>query len=546
MKRFKLVIGAATALALVAAACGSGDDDSTGSSDGEQSAVNPSSVESDGTSTAGPTGEPQAGGSLTMLVNNEMRRGLDPVAGTGAAAGGDGFRMFALYGALLTLRGDDGTVEPLMAKSFTSKDFETWTLTLRPGITFTDGTPFDAEAVKFNWERHADASLGSTRYPTATRMDLKVIDPLTLEVRLDQPDATFDITIAAELTYIASPAALQKAGDYNEHPVGAGPFSLDRWQRDSEMTLVKNADYWDAPRPYLDELTIRIVPDETQRLNSFTSGEADMAWVVSASAVSEAQSTAPRFVRSNHVGDTTIEFNSEVPPFDDVRVRRAVQQAIDVELMHAAAQGEPPPEGDDLSTMFSPESPWTDPDDPTLHFPDYDPEAAQALIDEYVDETGEPISFTFIHSNVGPPVVQAEYIQAALSELDGIEMTTKSFDVPTLTNHLYEGDYQMGSSAFNGAEPFSQFVGIVETGGARNFADLSDPQIDAAIERARTSDDTARQRAAILDVQRRIIEQMYKFPSARAMSGHAVTERVGGLELVDDGIPRYDQMWLAQ
>ena len=158
----------------------------------------------------------------------------------------------------------------------TTTDGKVWTLKLRAGVKFSDGTSYDAAAVKFNWERHADPANASMYASTAQALTSEVVDPLTLKVTLSAVNGQFPRILSIQLNYIGSPTAIRAAGSqaaYNTKPVGAGPFMLKEWVRDSQMTFVRNPSYWNAPRPYVDTLVLKSVIPEDQRLNSFKAGE---------------------------------------------------------------------------------------------------------------------------------------------------------------------------------------------------------------------------------------------------------------------------------
>lgn len=144
-------------------------------------------------------------------------------------------------------------------------------------VTFSDGTPLDAEAVKFNWDRLRDPATASGSVGEASQIaSTEVLDPTTLQVELAAPNPNYaHSVIVSSMNWIASPNALQQgAAAFDENPIGAGPFTLANWSRQDVIELEKNPTYWDAPRPYLEGLTIRTSADTTQRLNSITTGGA--------------------------------------------------------------------------------------------------------------------------------------------------------------------------------------------------------------------------------------------------------------------------------
>src|SRR5687768_10641986 len=197
-------------ITLVGAACGSDDDDEGGAT---------------GTDTK--SEDAVTGGQATVLLFSEIGT-MDPVSSTGSG-GSDAQRFFPVYGALITYQGEKNEAVPYLAESLTAAgtDFATWTLKLRPGITFSDGSAYDAEAVKVNWERlKVPENRSPSRGIAASIASLTVKDPTTLEIKLVAPNAHFPNSVSrfGGMNYIASPTAIKNKHDLVNKPIGAGPF----------------------------------------------------------------------------------------------------------------------------------------------------------------------------------------------------------------------------------------------------------------------------------------------------------------------------------
>jgi peptide/nickel transport system substrate-binding protein len=237
------------AAAMVLAACGSDDGGTTNEGDGSASA-----------------GEPQAGGEMTVLEDTAFTgswpTGLDPATNT---TGGANLPMMqSIYGGLFLLRSDDdgsnAKVEPNLAESGElSDDGLTFTVKLRDGIQFSDGTPMDADAVKFNWDRDlASACTCKPTWPLAPNGGITVVDPTTITLTFTQPYAAVSASFpTSNVNWIASPTAVEKQGedDFKINPVGAGPFTVVSNQLSSKLELAKNENYFEEDQPYLDKLT---------------------------------------------------------------------------------------------------------------------------------------------------------------------------------------------------------------------------------------------------------------------------------------------------
>ena len=187
-----------------------------------------------GCSTGGGDGGGTARTDAVVAVSGEIRT-LDPAQlSTAFTSGGD--RATAIYGSLMKYD-EDGGVVAAMAESLESPDLTVWTLQLRDGVKFTDGTAYDAEAVLFNLERHrADDSTSPAKALLNGVKSMEIVDPLTIEFTLAQPSGSFPslLTNNTTLGYIVSPTAFEADPEgFGAKPVGAGPFAIQEWVRDS-------------------------------------------------------------------------------------------------------------------------------------------------------------------------------------------------------------------------------------------------------------------------------------------------------------------------
>ena len=267
--RARCLAAVVLALCLSAAACG---DDSGSATEND----------SDDSTEAGTSG----GGEVTIVQFAEPT-GLDPIRMPGYASG-DGPIAFSLYDTLMRWDDESGRVVPQLAQSLATDDHTTWTLTLRQGVTFTDGTPLDAAAVMFNLQRMKDTPTALSIGQASLIEAMEVVSADVLELTLVSPLPHFDVNFTKGLGYIASPAAIEQHGDdYGNNPVGAGPFMVGEWTRGDHLTLVRNPNYWNAPLPKLDSITFRAIPDNAQRVNVLKTGEAQITYATDATSVDE-------------------------------------------------------------------------------------------------------------------------------------------------------------------------------------------------------------------------------------------------------------------
>lgn len=550
------------AVALVAAvslaACG-GDDDGATSDTTDDSATVTTAVSSDSSPSSEPTAdttggpeattasapttaagdEPVVGGSAEYLTQGELTGTFDPAKILAIATVlTDGTAGYLVYGALVVANPDTFEVDPMMAESLTTEDGTLWTLKLREGVTFSDGTPYDAEAVKYNWDRHADPEVASRSASVAALIaEMEVVDPLTLEITLKDSNFQFDRSVAQNAhNFIASPAALE-AGTIAESPVGAGPFLLEEWQRDDHMTFVRNPDYWDAPRPYIDELTLRPVLDDSQRLNTASSGQAVGMVIQSHAGAARGEEMGLDARHNSLSGGNSMYFNLESPVAGDLRFRRAMRLAIDNHLLNDIVdQGK----GPETVGFFAPSSPFYD---PANDYSARDLAGAQALIDEMAAEQGGPVSFTLLVSATQAGIGDA--LQAQLAELDNLKVNLEVAAVGIPTQKMIEGSYEVSLYSNYSLDPEPQLGSLLQTGSPRNFMRYSNPEMDELIADGRSTQDEAERREVYVRMAALLNEDIPMLTFSRTDPTILYNGDVlKNLSFFQDGIIHWESAWL--
>jgi peptide/nickel transport system substrate-binding protein len=493
-------------------------------------------------------GEPQAGGTLRVSLVTGTNS-LDPTRMYyGQASQGSGTVGYALYGGLMIVDRTTESVEPHMAESLeTTDDGRTWELKLRPDLEFSDGTTFDAEAVKFNWDRVAAPESPSTSKSVIdTWTSYEVTDPLTLTVQIPEPNLQFPRVIASgSFNVIGSPTAIQADPEgFGLAPVGAGPFVLREFTPGAAVSLTKNPGYFDAPRPYLDELIVRFVVDDNQRIESFLANQDDLTYLLSDASVSQVTEQGKQVTLAPSTQASPLTINTALAPVDDLRVRQAFWQAADVAALCAARQGatcENPPRG-----LFGQESPYyTSEGD----FPEHDLEAAQELIDEYRADTGVDVvgvSYTYVgDSDVATNV--ATVLQSNLQRLEGVEVTLDPVDATVIGARRSQGHYQMASGSFAGSSPDEQVYEYLHSDGLYQRAiGFADPEMDTALESTRTSAEPEAIAEAYAHVAQISAENILFLPYFDPVYAFGHDERVRDVQVFSDIGLRSDRVWMAQ
>ena len=439
-----------------------------------------SSCSSDSTATpSDQAGEPQRGGILTYSYNSDAQS-VDPATcaiGIGVAP------CQAVYGGLLYYDLGSGEITPGMAESFSSEDGKVWTLALRPGLTFSDGTPFNAESVAFNWQRILDPKMLSPSAAAAKSISWSVVDENTLTVTSNEVNHQLPFMLTESLAFVGSPTAItQKGADFGNSPVGAGPFVLTSWARGTEMVLDRNPGYWDQPRPYVDRVVVKTIPADDQRFNALQSGDVNVMMVSGAKYPSRAKGAGMDIVQSNLLGGQGVRLNS-VGAIADPAVRTAVGKLIDNDQIMAAVYPDDP-----IATHFVPEG--NPLHDEGATWPKNHVAGAQKLIDEYrARNGGGDVVLSYVTTAGSPALNQvAEMLQAQFEQVDGLKLEIKPLDGAGFASALTSGSYDLILNSLGGAHPDNLYR-VFHTTGSGNTAGYSDPIVDQALETTHSSND---------------------------------------------------------
>jgi len=331
--------------------------------------------------------EPQYGGTFIWNHNG----GITQIGSIADNLGIAGNRNS--YPALepLIVTDEQERIQPWLATGWDiSPDGKTITLTLRENVKFHDGTPFNAEAVKYNLEAVRDANLSGTAFLT-NLVSINVLDEYNLQLNLEETDSTFLLRIAGGgLGMMASPTAMAKEATAENmaelHCVGTGPFVFDSWQRDNYVKYKKWDGYWQEGKPYLDAIEIRNIADLTVSLMSFEAGEAQA--IENVDPVDAVQLAAKGYTiyQPNlfFLHSILPDGNNPDSPFADKKVRLALEYALDKKTM---AQGIGEGYYDALAQLALPADPWYNDDAPLR---EYNPDKARELL----AEAGYPDGFT--------------------------------------------------------------------------------------------------------------------------------------------------------
>lgn len=451
---------------------------------------------------------PVSGGTMTIINGSDITS-WDPAVTSGTFPGGPMDVLDSVYGFLVYID-TEGKVTGGMAESLTSTDAVNWTLKLRKGVTFSDGNAYDAEAVKFNWDRAADpATLAPTQaWVSSWNKGISVVDPQTLTVKLPGPNANFAAQVAELAPFIASPAALKAAEKKTDiKPVGAGAFLLQSWNQGIGMTLARNPKYWDQPRPYLETLKFAVIPETNSRIATVVQGGATMMAGYMFQFGNNATAPGVGTVKVPMRGIYRAYFNQVKGPFTDVRAREAFYLAIDrSRLMQALTQtgGYKPPKN-----FFGETSPWFD---PAYALPAADPKKAQELFNA-LKADGKPFDIKVVTYTNSDLKRLGAYVQQVLSGYENAKATlveVEQANHPTRCKTQLDFDvcFEGGVIVSNGAEPV--ISNLMSSKGSFNWGQYKSEAMDAALAEANSTVDPAAIKAAYSKVQK-LVATEYPF-----------------------------------
>ncbi len=514
------------------------------------------------------SGDPVAGGTLTYASGDAEPTCLDPHVG-------GNYPQALLAGQFLeslVSRDASGEIIPWLAESWeVSEDGLAWDFTLRDAVTFTDGTPLDAEAVKVNVEHLKDpATQSSTGYLALGKVaSVEVVSEQVARFVLNAPDSALLESLSQPWVAIQSPAGIARGMDENcQAPVGTGPFIVDEWVKQDHVSLIRNDEYASPPADaahegpaYLEAIEWRFVPDAASRYAALQGGQVDVIDNPQPDTIAAAEASdalqwldAPRPGASNR-----IELNGGQAPFDDQRVREAFIRAAEV--------------NDGIETLFfgtaeRSYSPLSSVE--TLAYADASlfetgPDQADALLDEAgwiqrdTDGTrmkdGKRLTVRFpVSTNQSIPAEQSlfEQVQATVKDA-GFDVQIELLDLSSWYGALAAHEYEIVSAPYTKVGPdvlrilyHSDSITPAPSGYFANLAQLSDPAVDQLLDDAATTSDATTRADLYEEAQQLILEGYHLLPLYDQQNSFLLRTDVQGVRAMPTvSTPTFYDAWLA-
>jgi len=441
-----------------------------------------------------------------------------------------------------------GEFVPGLAKSWeVSDDGLTYTFHLRDDAVFHDGTPFNAQAVKFNFDRIADPALKSQKaiFMLGPYESTEIVDDHTVKVHFKEPYAPFLDSASQVYLGMASPTAVEKWGaDYQLHQVGTGPFIMKEHIPQDHLTLVRNPDYRWAPTifdhqgpAYLEEIEFRFFVEPATRALALEGGEADVMGEIPPHDAERLADNAAFTPLPVAIPGQSLQFflNTEKAPTDDIRVRQAINYAADKEAIVKAIFKEYSPVAHGPLNAFT-----IGYDKGVERMYEYDPAKAETLLEEagwvdsdgngIRDKDGQPLKLEAYLMGWGYVPEVAQLLQAQLKAV-GIEMESQVVAYPAALEAAREGKHNLIPFGLSSSDPdiLRTFFHSRNAEGGFNWSKVRDPNLDRLLEDGARTLDPGKRKELYAQAQQLIMAEALILPVRDYVNLNAASATVEGL-----------------
>lgn len=516
-----------------------------------------------GPQTAGETSKPTPGGELVWALAGTITN--DSLDAHKAGFAPTTRVMRSLYDSLV-VELPDHTIQPWLATSWeVSPDGKSYTFHLRQDVKFHDGTPFNAEAVKFNFDRIKDPATKASisLNEIGPYESTEVIDEYTVKINFKTPFAPFLSNAAKVDLGFVSPTAVKKYGDaYPQNPVGTGPFKLAKLTPSTQVEFVKNPDYNWAPAnaghqgpAYLDKLTVKYVDEESTRVSVLQSRQVQVADIIPPQNLVALKADKNFNVQETELLQVnfSLYLNQQREPWNDVSMREAFRAALDI--------------GTAVKTIYlgtskqawSPLSPQQFAYTPSLENTyKQDVNKANEILDRlgwkmgadgYRSKNGKRLTVEFIDTQ-GNREKRLDLISIFIQQLKqvGIELKIVSLPSGTYSERRLKGEYDLvAGSQFSGdPDILRQLFSTKGPVGPNNIARANDPQLDQWLEEGYLETDPEKRKSIYKKVQEHIIQNVYSIPTYVFQYSVASVKEVQGITFDYPAWPVFYDAWIKK
>ncbi|MFJ7726806.1 ABC transporter substrate-binding protein [Neobacillus sp. NPDC097160] len=428
-----------------------------------------------------------------------------------------------IFETLIDYEKEGTEVVPKLAKEWSiSDDGKVWTFKLQDNVKFHDGTDFNADAVVYNFNRMMDESHPQhqgdfsifNRTFKGVIQEVKAIDPQTVQFTLTAASATFLPNMGITTFGIISPTALKEYGEnIKDHPVGTGPFKYEEWKQNDAVTLAKNENYWVKGLPKLDKVMFKVIPDNSTRLTALKNGEIDLMDGLNQTDLPSVDKDPNLQLFKRPAGSLGyLTFNLAKPPYDNVKVRQAINHAINKQGIIDTFYGSVAKPAKNMLPPFI----WGYNEDVKGY--DYNPEKAKQLLGEAGFPDGFDTEFWIMsteRSYFPQPTKVAEALKSDLAKV-GINVKIVSFEWATYLSKLTKAEFPfagIGRISENG-DPDNFLFTMLSSESVQNRSMYKNEKVDELLRKAQTTIDKVERTKLYKEVQVLVHEDAPTIPLA--------------------------------
>ena len=446
----------------------------------------------------------------------------------------------------------DASYAPGLASSWDfSADGKTITFRLVKGAKFHDGTTLDAKAVKWNYDRYRDTTVGSARRSSLALVTaIEAVDDSTIAFTLSKPVRTIMGDLTDVLGHIVSPTAVQnmksysdRNGDFSRKPVGSGPFKLLEWAPGSRLSVVRNQDYWEKGLPYLDRIDILVATEQATRFAMLRTNEIDFTERMTPSdALAGMKDPSIRITEFKGSRYTGIKFRVTSPPWDNKNLRLAVAYALDrKKVINVLYEGVGVPAYAPIGPAYGV---WYD---ANFKVNDYDVQKAKQKLTDAGYPSG--LTVTVYCDGSSDNLLECETYQAMLAAV-GITMKISTVPAGTSFSELQAGRVDATPSGISSrADPSGNLERWYHSKGASTVAykiGYNNPAYDKLIDDALGIYDIAKARVLYLQAQQILAEDAPDVFAVHQSLFYGARAAVQNLAPRLDNVPRMQELWIAR
>ena len=443
-----------------------------------------------------------------------------------------------------------GEIEPRLAEKWENKDNTVWTFHLRPGVTWSDGTAITAQDIVWSWQRLVSPLTASpyASYPgnmhiingaeiaqgkkAPETLGVKAVDDATLEVTLTQPNAAFLAMLAHPSLVPLDKVLISRYGDKwtkPEHIVTSGPYKLSQWVVNERIVAERNPRYWDNAHTVINKVTYLPISSETADVNRYKAGEIDIVYTVPINQFAQLKKTmGDQLDVSPQLATYYYEFNTTRPPFNDPRVRRALNMALDKDIIAEKVLGQ----GQRPAWLIS----QPDIGGVKLHNPEYASwprekriaEAKKLLSEAGYNET-HPLVFNLLYNTSESHQRIAIAASSMWKKNLGVEAKLQNQEWKTMLDAMHTHNFDAVRYAWIADyDDAATFLNNFRTGDSENTSQYSNPAYDEALRNAAKASDTTARGKFYQQAEDLLGQDVPAIPVYHYVRTHLVKPWVGG------------------